>query len=702
MSAASHLPFVRICLAFIGGITLAHYIGPYRWVAITVLGVSLVGYALLTLLGTHRKAHVWRAYGGLLGLVGIVALGYLYLLRHKQSPYTHTLAALDQPLQGYVITVIEEPETRDTTTRLTAVITHVRTLERWESCTAKLRLCIKSAVPYDIRYGDVYGVVGQPSRIPAPRNPHTFDYRAVLQREHIYYQDQVVSVKKLGHAPPKPYKAFFLAVRRHAKRLLIRHIHTQPEQDVMLALVLGMQSELDLSTKTHYINAGTMHILAVSGLHVGMLYSLLNFLLSSLMGLPPRHIGRNVLILVSLGSYACLTGLAPSVLRATLMLSCFLVAGWLSRIQCTYNTLASSAFLLLMAQPHLLFSVSFQLSYLAVGGIVYLQPRLYRCIRVKHWGLDRLWRWTTLSLAAQLAITPISLYYFKQFATYFIVANWIVVPAAFVILGLGLGILLTSWFTALNMLVSALASHVTGLNNRFVAWISNLPGSTLQDIYVDMPWLWVSYSLAIALLMFLQSRKLGYLLAATGIACAFGLYRARTGWVRHGQQGVIFYSIPNHQAVSFIQGPSAVYCADTSWLGQERKYQRQVAPSYGALGLQVKHRYSWQAAAQCSTFPLQTWQGYTLVVWGRQQLVFVDHPPVPQPYPLSKIHADFLILERNAVRNLATLVNQFAIDTLLIGASNSAAVAWQLQVEAAQYNIDFHSLRHNGAYTAYG
>ena len=232
------------------------------------------------------------------------------------------------------------------------------------------------------------------------------DYRAVLQREHIYYQDQVAFVKKLGHAPPKSYRAFFGEVRRYAKRILVRHIHTQREQDIILALVLGMRSELDLSTKTDYINAGTMHILAVSGLHVGMLYGLLNFLLGSLMGLPPRHIGRSLLTLAGVGGYACITGLAPSVLRATIMLSCFMVTGWLSRLQRTYNTLASSAFVLLMAHPQLLFSISFQLSYLAVGGIVYLQPRLYRCIRVKHWGLDHLWRWTTLSIAAQLAITP--------------------------------------------------------------------------------------------------------------------------------------------------------------------------------------------------------------------------------------------------------------------------------------------------------
>ena len=148
MSAASHLPFVRICLAFIGGITLAHHAESYQRVAIGILGISFVGYASITLLCPPHKSYVWRAYAGLLGFISIAALGYLYLLRHQHSPYTHTLATLDQPLQGYVVTVIEEPETRATTTRLTALITHVRTRERWEPCTVKLRLCIKSALPH--------------------------------------------------------------------------------------------------------------------------------------------------------------------------------------------------------------------------------------------------------------------------------------------------------------------------------------------------------------------------------------------------------------------------------------------------------------------------------------------------------------------------------------------------------------------------
>lgn len=703
MSPWSAFPLVRISLAFIGGILAAYYGEAHYWIAIVGLGLCLVAYLLIIIFLPRPAFYQLSPWLGLLGLGCIFLLGYCYLLTHQERYAPDSLMHQPHAIKAYRATAIEDAQEKENSRSVIAVITQARTSEQWQPLQGKVRLYMPKSCLAEIRYGDVLLVLGQPQAIAAPMNPHEFDYQALLRRDNLYYQHFIrsASIAKLYNAPPNYFKDLLLKVRWYCIRILTKYIHEKREQAIVLALVLGLKDELDLVTKAAYASAGTMHVLAVSGLHVGILYGLLSVLLGGARNARPTRWGRAIIILAALWLYACITGLAPAVLRATMMFSFVVMARLLGRTSNSYNALAGAAFVLLLGNPCLIFSVGFQLSYLAVLGIVYLQPKIYRWVKLHNWLLQQLWRWTAVSLAAQLATTPISLYYFRQFPTYFLVANWVVVPAAFLMLSLGLGVLLTSCWTDLSMLLAWLLEQITWLVNQFVGWISNLPGSLLADIYLATPSLLLWYTLLIVLLIFLQIKKFPYLLIAGGVALSLCVRATQALLQQQTQQGVVFYSINGHQVVSFIKGPTSMLCTDDRFPTQEKKYAYHVKPSQLAMGIRNSTRYNFKEAAGALAFPLQLWAGFKVGVWGQKKFIFMDKAPSHWPCFAQKVHTDFLVIEANALTSLKPLLNQFEVGTLIIGASNQKQLALQLKAAADQLNLNCHSLHQQGAFLTF-
>ena len=704
MSPWSSFPLVRICLAFVSGILAAYYGAAHSWVVMVSLGLSLGAYLLIIVLMPRPAFYQWSPRLGLLGLGSIFLLGCCCLFTHQKRYALDPLAHQLQDVEAYMATAIEDAQEKENGYSVTVAISQARIQGKWHRVQGRVRLYISSPTFATIRYGDVFLVLGRPQVVAAPMNPYAFDYRAWLQQDNIGYQHFVHKyfTKKLYNAPPNFFKALLLKIRRYCNRIIDQYIAGRREQAVILALVLGIKDELDLVTKAAYASSGTMHVLAVSGLHVGVLYGLLRALLGGRSrNMLRTNWWRTILLLAGLWLYACITGLAPSVLRATLMFSAVVVARLLGRTSNIYNALAGSAFVLLLGNPYLIFSVGFRLSYLAVLGIVYLQPKIYRWLVFKNVFLRELWRLTAVSLAVQLATAPISLYYFHQFPTYFIVANWVVVPATFLMLSLGLGVLLTSFWPDLSQLLAWLLYQITWQINQFVEQISSLPLSVVEDIYLDTPTLLLWYGLLIALLTFLQSKKMPYLVMATGVALSLGIRTTHTFLQQQKQQGVIFYSIRNHQAANFIKGTQSTLCTDELFLTYEQHYTYHVKPSQLAMGIRSVKKYSFQEASSSPSFPLQVCTGCSIGVWGNKKFIFIDKPPGHGPWLTQKMYVDFLVVEDNALTSLAPLLSQFEIGTLVIGSSNKKQQALQLKAEADQLNISCHSLHEQGALQVY-
>ncbi len=276
---------------------------------------------------------------------------------------------------------------------------------------------------------------------------------------------------------------------RRVQELGLQKIRKWPgetaEKQVLTALLLGNKDELDPEISKAFSQTGLIHILAVSGLHVGIIFLVLNTLLRYWFWRPKHRFVRFIGILIGLWIYAFVSGLSPSVLRASLMFSFLTLGGVLYQKGNIYQTLALSAFILLLYQPGFLFQIGFQLSYIAVFGIVYLQPTIYQAFVFKTWLFDKAWQLLSVTLAAQIFTLPLTLYYFGMFPIYFLISNLIVLPAVPLVVGSGLAVLLIqAVIPAWNLLGWIPIGLAKGIY-YITQYISYLPGSYAQGLYID-------------------------------------------------------------------------------------------------------------------------------------------------------------------------------------------------------------------------
>jgi len=278
-----------------------------------------------------------------------------------------------------------------------------------------------------------------PEEIIVNRNPYEFDYKKYLERRDIYRQVYLTPESWQPASMPLTRSPSIVAerVRMRLIKIYMDQIRGREELAVLSALTLGYKRGLDTDTKEVFSSAGAMHVLAVSGLHTGIVFMVLSFCFGFLKKRQPGKILYFIIVSVSLWFYAFLTGLSPSVSRAAMMLTFVITGEALSRRADIYNILAASAFFLLLINPDNLFDAGFQLSYSAVFGIVFLQPRLAGLISVRYRPLRYLWMLFTVSLAAQVTTFPLSVFYFSQFPVYFWISGLIVIPVVTILAPMG-------------------------------------------------------------------------------------------------------------------------------------------------------------------------------------------------------------------------------------------------------------------------
>jgi len=327
--------------------------------------------------------------------------------------------------------------------------------------------------------------------------------------------------------------------------------------EVAAAILVGYDTLMDEETEESYMNAGAMHILCVSGLHVGVIFILMTMLLKFMLKTKITRFFRILLLLISIWAYALLTGMAPSVQRASIMFSFFVIGQGLSRPKDSYNTLAASAFVMLAINPNLLFHVGFQLSYAAVLGIISVYPSLYKMFYFKYKITDYFWSIICVSIAAQLATFPIGTHYFHYFPNYFWITNILVIPASFAIIISGFVFFIFSWVPYVSAFLGAITSFLVWVVNGIVALVQELPFYGTEDIY--MPWLKVIIIYLITILIFhlLFFRRIRLLLfLSISIFILLGS-NTITKYLNSKQSEFIVYNVNNQDIIQFIDGTNS-------------------------------------------------------------------------------------------------------------------------------------------------
>ncbi len=368
------------------------------------------------------------------------------------------------------------------------------------------------------------------TRLQTPGWLGDFDYGTYLRRQGIVatgmvWRDQWQTV---GKGRPSGSKKW-----RHQLVERYRALGFEgAELGTLAALTVGEKEHLDNDVKRSFRHSGAAHVLAVSGLHTGILYLILLQLLTGFGRWKPLYEDRlhrciNSLVIIALmWLYACLTGLTPSVVRSVVMLTLVEIARMWYRQPMSMNTLAAAAFMILAVRPNDLFSVSFQLSFAAVAAILLFVPLLRDIVplnrirnRYVHGCVRFVWDLAVVSLAAQLGTLPISLYYFGQTANYFLLTNLMVIPLTYVIVWMAAAVLTVGWIPCIGALLAyPLRWAVVGLNAA-VGWVGHLPGA-VTTIHATVPMVLALY-VAMATAVLVLKKNLWWLVAVAGALAVF-------------------------------------------------------------------------------------------------------------------------------------------------------------------------------------
>ena len=343
--------------------------------------------------------------------------------------------------------------------------------------------------------GSVFLFKSNLNEIQKPLNPNQFNYKKYLEKQGVYHQIFLRNTAFLVKQSNEN-SAYKIAenIRNRVEAVLMQSGFKDGELAVIKALILGQRKDISKDLLEDYTNAGAIHILAVSGLHVGIILLILTMVLKPLEQLKNGKILKLFLIVGLLWFFAVVAGLSASVVRAVTMFTAIAIGMTFNRKTYVHHTLIASMFVLLLCKPLFLFDVGFQLSYLAVFSIVSIQPKLSKLWKPKWKVTDKFWQLFTVSIAAQLGVLPLSLYYFNQFPGLFMLSNLVIIPFIGIVLMLGILVIVLSVLHILPTFLADIYMFVISLMNKFVSWISIQESFLIKEISFSFSLLLISYA----------------------------------------------------------------------------------------------------------------------------------------------------------------------------------------------------------------
>jgi competence protein ComEC len=474
----------------------------------------------------HSMHSQFRWLLGFVYALFLISLGYLFAQYKTEKFQANHLYNFPNLITHYECIIDNELHPTKNYAKTYAKITKVKDSISWHHVEGKTMIYFPYEALNTLKYGDKVLVIGKPELVSKQLNPDEFAFDIYLANRQVYHQDFLKDgdYQKISEGLGNTFIGISYQIATYCKKVFRNHILEDREQTVALALVVGIKEGISDDVIKTYSETGAMHILAVSGLHVGILYKVLELLFTQLRKKPRGRIFFYIFSFSFLWIYAFVTGLSASVLRAVVMFSFIIIGSLMGKRGNIYNTMAASAFVLLCYDPFLLLDVGFQLSYVAVLGIVYLQPKLDRLWLPENRIVYYFWQIVTVSIAAQLVTLPLGLTYFHQFPFYFLITNILVIPLSWLVLQIGLGLIFFSgildfwldqnWIT--NILSYCLEKLVWGINES-LAIIQKMPLSVINGFYLTSNEAILLYVCFLSCILGFHWRKISFLLIASSL-----------------------------------------------------------------------------------------------------------------------------------------------------------------------------------------
>lgn len=575
-------PFLRLIVPLTAGITCTWLLPARVTVYPTFMWLSLSGIGLLFLLAVNIRRLSPAAVTAIIYLLVFVT-GAALTLFHDAGKRADFAGRVLHDSSLVVLRLRERPVEKLASWKAEADIAAVRNGDSFYPASGRALLYFqKEDQPPRLDYGDIIVAANHLKEIANTGNPGAFDYTRYCRLHNIFWQGYLPAGTWSDPVSRRadPLKQFFLDCRSWCLNILSTFIPGEKESGLAEALLAGYRDNLDKELEQAYANVGVVHIIAISGLHLGLIYLILLFILKPIPNTGRSRWMKGILIILGLWCFTLITGAAPSALRAAVMFSFFTTARFfIRRHPNKYNTLAASAFLLLCYDPFLLFDVGFQLSYLAVLGILIFQKPIFHLLASRNRILDYLGEMVSVSLAAELLIFPVAVFYFHSFPVLFLLANLLIIPLSSFILYAEVVLLAAAFIPPLGVFTGKIIGKSIALMNEIIERMEALAFSRWADLSIAPAEMFLLYGLIITLAIGLMHKNKTAFFAALSFLLCFSLMETVNAIRTASQRKIIVYNIPRHRAIDFIEGKAVNFVGDTAVFTEESLLKYTIIPS---------------------------------------------------------------------------------------------------------------------------
>ena len=536
----------------------------------------------------------------------------------------------------------------------------------------------KDSTTYRLKIDDELFVKPIFKTLIPPLNPNQFDYKFYLAKQGIHHQ---IFLENSQYLKLSNTSTTFIGIsekfRNQIQQSLLKHNFKNDEFAVVSALLLGQRQDISKELLTDYASAGAIHILAVSGLHVGIILLILSFLFKPLERFKNGVYLKAVCIVLLLWMFAFIAGLSASVVRAVTMFTFLAIGQSFQRKKVIEFSLISSMLFLLIIKPMFLFDVGFQLSYLAVFGIVWVQPKLESIYKPRFIIDKKIWQLFTVSIAAQVGILPLSIYYFQQFPGLFVLSNLVIIPFLGAILIGGILIITMSLLNILPQFIADIYGFIISLMNNFVSWISHQEQFLFKEIAVSFLMMLACYFFIFSGILFLiKKQPIRFLCFLFSILIVQSLYFYENTSANEKDAFIVFHK------------------SRFSVIGKREGVKMLIQHDLNAIKVEeIKAIKSYRIAEYIKNIEKVDFNNF--INFNKQDFLLVDSLGV---YQLDKLKKPIVVLQYSPKINLERMIHSLKPSLIIVDGSNYKSYVNRWELISLVNEIPFHYTGQKGAF----
>lgn len=672
-------PLLRLLPGLITGIIIQYHLPHPVFIELTIIVFLFLCITAIRFLSVQQKYRLTIPVGITIYII-LICFGSVITRLNNITQHKNWIGKKSNTDQPIVIRLLETPVERKKSFKTTAAIEKKLEHGKWMPVKGTLLLYFsKEEKNRLLKQGDILLMNQSPQPVETNTNPGAFDYAAYLARNHIYHRSflRTNQYRRIDTGR----LSLFTRATHIVLSVLRKHIPGKQEQAIAEALFIGYTFDLEEELLEAYSRTGVIHVIAISGMHLGLVYGMLLLLTSPLKKFKYIKWSRPILILTVLWGFSVLVGAGASVLRAAVIFSFMILGEWLQRKNNVYNSLAASMFCLLCFNPFYLWDVGFQLSYAAVAGIMVFTKHIYRYWYTPYRPIRYCWQLLVVTCSAQVFTIPIVLYHFHQFPNLFLFTNLVVVPLSGLVLYTCIILLIISPVPFIADYLGKIVHTVLQFMNRFISNVEQLSFSVTDHIQINAVQITCYFLFVLFLCRWIVIKKFRYLfytLVCICIGCS--VYSYRHIQIRQKNRLVI-YQFPGSPVTEIFGAGKYISIASREQLFATRKMR---LPTHTRLG----------GFTQETVFMLN---GCRILSVNDLTIAWLNTVPLRKT-GITQIKVDVLILQNNPSVTVAHLRQLFRANIYVWDSNNPLWKIRKWKKEADSLHLRHHSVPEQGAF----